>query len=348
MKKRLLVVAIAGAFAASGAAMAQGPAVSVSGWGESIFTVMDDFGEDDGLAADGSSANSTERKFATDGELDFMATINDNLSARADIDINNSLAKNNDDLAVEQLFVNWKATDMFGIKIGRFNNPVGYEGQDATDIATVTNSLLFSAIQSQVARTPDGYNNNLEGLALDFTAGPAMVTLGVVNEIGGIDEENSFFANIGGSFAGFDIEAGILTQDDNDTSNLDSAENIIDVNAAYNFNAGVPLKIWAEWLSTGEIYDNGWTVGAYAMVSQMVGVAVRYDTLSYDANIDDNTALTVALTVRPVEHLDLLLEWRSDEFEASDLGAQTLAGGTGPAEAEDSADRLLLSAVYSF
>jgi hypothetical protein len=347
MNKRLLATAIAGAFIASGPAFAASmPTISLSGWGETIFTLADDFGEDNAADADGDAANSTERKFATDGEIDLNAAINDQLSARADVDINSASASN--DLQMEQLFATWKANDMFDVRFGRFNNPLNYEGQDAPDITTITSSLISAAVTQQVSRGGT-YQNNLEGLALDFMAGPAKVTLGVVNDIGGVAEENSFLAHASGSVAGFDVALGILTQEDNAVNNTGSAENLIDFNAAYNLNVGMPAKVWVEYLSAGEILDNAWTIGASAMFTDMFGLTVRYDTLKYDSNADDNTALTVALTARPAEHLDILLEWRSDEFQAGAGGNQALAGGQALNDPnEDSADRILLSGVYTF
>jgi hypothetical protein len=353
MNKRLLAVAVAGAFVAGSAIAAPAPTVSISGWGESILSISSDFGKGHGLNKDGDPANSETRKFETTGELDFNVGINDQLSARVDVDINNqeknlfSGSYTSNSLQMEQLFAAWKANDMFGVRLGRFNNPLNYESQDKPELATITHGLIFDTVAAAVQGAPSAYNNNLEGVALDFNVGPAVVTLGGVNEIYGVDNQNSWLAQVKAqAMPGLDLSLGLLsgqkTVGTAPSTTQDTTGNLIDFNAAYSLNVGMPLKVWAEYLDAQQDVKNAWGVGASLWVADMFEVVARYEDLKWDRtpSRDDNKEVTVAVAARPVEHLDVKLEWRQDKFQAGTMGLTDTS--------KDKADRVLLSGTYTF
>lgn len=337
MNKRLLVLAVAGAFSAAGAASAHDVGevdVKIGGHVESSFVVTDDAGE--GQGANG--ANDSERKFATEGEVSISAKSGDSLYVRADIDINSRYSDyfnggvDAQTIEIEQLFGAWKINDMTKVRIGRFNNPLGYESQDAPHKTTFSRSLISELLDLQTSL----YQNNIEGVALDLNVGPAKVTLAALNEIGGVDEENSFLAHISGeALPGLKLALGVLTQEDVD-ANADSFENLINFNAAYNLDLGaVNTTFFVDYLTAGEQLDNAYSVGAKARLTDVIGATLRYDFAEFDNNAED-TALTVGVNWEATKNLNLRAEWRNEEQEDS----------TGATVFDD--DSVVLSAVFSF
>lgn len=335
MNKRLLVLAVAGAFGAAGAASAHNVGdvdLKISGHVESGFIVTDDGGE-----VGGGAPNETERKFNTEGQLSFRASVNDNAYVRADLDFNSRYSNyftgaDPETIEIDQLYGALRINDMTKVRVGRFNSPLGYERADAPHKTTYSRSLISELLDEQTSL----YQNNIEGVALDLNLGPAKVTLAALNEIGGVDEENSFLAHISGeALPGLKLALGVLTQEDVD-ANADSFETLINFNAAYNVDLGtVNTTFFVDYLTAGETLDNAYSLGAKAMFTDTFGATLRYDLAKFD-NDAEATALTLGVNWAVAQSVDLRAEWRNDELEA----------GNGATISDD--DSVVLSAVFSF
>jgi hypothetical protein len=338
MNRKLLAVAVAGAFAASGSAFAgkhdndHGPGATVNGYVMSTFTITDDFGEDQGFNADGNPANDSERKFNTFGKLGFGAMVSDDAYARIDVVLNNPYASDN--FEIQQAFGSWRVQEMAKVQIGRFNSPLGIEAHNKSDLTTISHGLIRTDVLNHQITQGDG--NNIEGVAVHLMAGPAKVTLGLLNEIGGVDDENSFLLNVSGSpIDGLDLSLGVLTQEDNTPSNDESYENLINFNVAYGMDMGdISWKVWLDYITAGEVLDNGYSLGGYVGLPNNFGVTLRYDMIEYDGGAED-TAITLAGHWQPADNVDLRLEWRNDDIESGGLPAVD-------------GDTITLAAVFKF
>lgn len=352
MNKRLLVLAVAGAFGAAGAASAQVD-VTVSGYVESGFVISDDAGKVEG------GKNATERKFHTEGEIDIIADVNDNVYVRADLDYNSRTGLpgnfvvavpnggdfDNRTLQIEQLFGGVRFNDMTSMRIGRFNNPLGYEHQDAHRRSTYSRSLITEILSDQTAL----YDNNIEGVALDIDAGPAMVTLAVLDEISGqVNKKNSFLAHVSGeAVPGLNLGLGVLTQEKNGGADQnrspDSMETLINFNIAYDLAMDeVDATFFLDYLNAGEVIKDAWSVGAKGTFLDSFGAIVRYDFVKHESNDTAGEtrngrthAWTVGVNWMVADNADLRLEWRNEELKKA-----------GAFNYDD--DSVLLSAVFSF
>lgn len=341
MNKRLLVLAVAGAFGAAGAASAHTVGdvdLSIGGHVESGFYVTDDSGEVPG------GDNTSERKFNTEGEIAFRASVNDNAYVRIDLDFNSRYSGlydgdrdfvdgDHETIEIDQLYGALRINDMTKVRVGRFNSPLGYESTDAPHKTTYSRSLISELLDGQTSL----YQNNIEGVALDLDLGPAMVTLGVLNELGNVDEENSFLVHVSGeALPGLKLALGLLTQEDFSAANDNSFENLINFNAAYKVDLGqVNTTFFVDYLTAGEQLDNAYSLGAKAMFTDTFGATLRYDFAEFD-NDFENTALTVGVNWAAAQSVDLRAEWRNDEAEDNN----------GVKFVDD--DSFILSAVFSF
>lgn len=323
MNKRLLVLAVAGAFGAAGAASASAHSVgevdlSIGGHVETGFYVTDD-------ATEG-TPGSREQRFNTEGELSFRATVNDNAYVRADIDIDSRYG--DETIEIEQLYGALRINDMAKVRVGRFTNPLGYESIDAPHKTTYSRSYVIETLD----RSTDLYQNTLEGVGVDLDLGPAKLTLGALNDIGNVEEENSFLAHVSGeALPGLKLGLGLLTQEEN-------AENLINFNAAYNIDLGaVNTTFFVDYLTASEIIDNVYSVGVKAKLTDTIGATVRYDMAELENNAE-NTALTIGVNWAAAQSVDIRAEWRNEEREFDE--------DLDPIDRDD--DSVILSAVFSF
>jgi hypothetical protein len=325
MNKRLLVLAVAGAFGAAGAASAHSVGevdLSIGGHVETGFYLTDD-------ATEG-TPGSREKRFHSEGEISFRATVNDNAYVRADIDIDSRYG--DETIEIEQLYGALRINDMAKVRVGRFTNPLGYESIDAPHKTTYSRSFVMEALDLQTSL----YQNTLEGVAVDLDLGPAKLTLGALNDIGDVAEENSFLAHISGeALPGLKLALGFLTQEDVEV-NPDSFENLINFNAAYNVDLGsVNTTFFVDYLTAGEQLDNVYSVGAKAKLTDTIGATLRYDFAEFDDN-SEATALTIGVNWAAAKSVDIRAEWRNEE-EEDENGAKLF---------DD--DSVILSAVFSF
>ncbi|MEW5754680.1 MAG: hypothetical protein AB1810_00100 [Pseudomonadota bacterium] len=335
MKKNLIALAVAAAMA-PGFAAAEG--VSVSGFADITHTT---------------SSDADLSVFLANGEIDLRNTMGA-VSVGLDVDV--AIAGNGgaslgwivdgagpaDGAVIEQAFFAWKATDAVTVIGGVFNNPIGWDAEDAPDMDMVSHTLSYEALDNQTAL----YGNNLAGVAAAFAAGPATITAAVVNDIGLKDsdanlslEDHSFavVANFA-AMEGLDIEVGYVTQaddtgvtiDDNGTpgdptddfvSNL-GVGNVADVNAT--FKQG-PLTVKADFMMPSEAVDN--IIGLYGRydINDQVGVAARYEVQSYDASgVDDDTVTTLYANYKLADNLNVAAEWYSFDDGSDTTDAITL------------------------
>ena len=328
MKKKMIVLAIAGVFAGAGNAFAAADtSANVSGFADARYMITDD-SADNLINGDTNPANNA---FAAEGEVDFSLT-QGAIGARIDLDLSNSPVPGNHS-QIEQAFVSWGVADNVNVLVGQMNNPVGQEKQDIVDRDFVTTNVVFNVLDQQTAQ----YSNNVDGVAVAGTAGMVNYAVAVVNDIGrgrdlsttgntSVDtfDANSFAFNVGVMpMEGLNVALGYISQASYDVAtNAGSAGNIVDLNADYMWN---DLKVGFDYLSASDILDNAYTVwGTYGFGGQF-GVGVRYDSAAFDGtavgitNPDDVTATTFYLAYMPAENMDIKLEIKD--------GSADLTGG---------------------
>jgi hypothetical protein len=173
---------------------------------------------------------------------------------------------------------------------------------------------------------------------VDFNAGPAMINVGVLNDLQGAAEENSFLLSAGiKPMDGLDLKISLITQADTTAGNPASLENIIDAYATYGMdNWFVNLEILDAGTSADGLVDNGWGLTGHMDFGGGFGATLRYDTLSYNDIVgvsqDDSTSTTIAGTYTASDNLAFNLE-----INSLDLGGTT-----------DKSTEVLLEAVGTF
>ena len=316
MNKKLIAVAIAGAFAgASPAVMAGAMQVGVSGYIDGILTVQNEAADDTTLDASGSTANSANQKFSMDGEVDFTAS-QGNVMTRVDLDVNNTNGTF-DSGEIEQAFASWMANDAVTVNIGQMNTGVGFEEEDTPNIYSVTHGQIYDILDGQTSLR----GNNVNGVVLGFNAGGAAdIKVGMVNELGDNAEANSFMLQASGSpMDGLNLEGSFVTQEDYDAAfNPNSAGNIFDINGTYgmdNWFVGLDILDGAD--DGDGLPDNAWSIFGNLDFGNGFSGSLRYDTVAYNdvgsTSVDDTTSTTVAGTWSANDNMDLLLEVRSDD-----------------------------------
>ncbi len=314
MNKKLIAVAIAGAFAgASPAVMAGAMNVGVSGYIDGIFTLQNEAADDSTVDASGSTANGAQQKFSMDGELDFTAS-QGNVMTRVDLDVNNTDGTF-DSGEIEQAYAAWMANDALTVKLGQMNSGIGFEEEDTPNIYSVTHGQLYDIINGQTELR----GNNVNGVVLAFNAGPAAINVGLLDELGRNAEANSFLLQASGSpMDGLNLEASFVTQEDYDAAfNPTSVGNVFDINGTFGMD---------NWFVGADIMDgaddgDGLMDNAYGIFGNMdfgaFSAFLRYDTVTYNdvgsTSVDDTTSTTLAGTWSANDNLDMLVEFRSDD-----------------------------------
>lgn len=322
MNKKLIAVAIAGAFAgASPAVMAGAPLeTGVSGFVDSIFTFSDERFDDAGLDVDGAAANTKNTKFETSGEVDFMGSMG-NVAVRIDLDVNGGTT-------VEQSKISWMANDAVTVNIGRQNAVgLGFEGEDAPDLYQTTTGQIRDIINGQ---STVNAGNNVEGVIFDFGAGPANISVGLLNDLQGANESNSLLITAGGSpMDGLDLQLGIVTQADNTALNTASLENLIDIYATYGMdNWWVNFEFLSAGTDADSMVDTGMGLTGHMDFGNGFGATLRFDTVAYNdtgaVSNDDSTSTTLAGTYAAADNLGFVLEFRTDDDGTTDTSRVTL------------------------
>jgi hypothetical protein len=308
MKKSMIALAVAAATAAP--VMTQAAAPEVSGFVDIIFTAVDD--TSDVL----NSTNSEESKFTADGEIDFKGNLADDVSVQVDLDVDLGGGGSGD---IEQAFFGWSLNKDVTVLGGVFNNPIGWEAEDAPNMYQTTHSMNYNILDGQTALR----GNNIAGVAVAGTVEKFTLTAALLNDLQQVDEENSIAL-----VAGFapteelNLEAGIVTQD-NDNPAAGGAGTVIDLNATFSKD---DITAAGELLVASEIIE----YSAMAMLNMAIpetdmSATVRGELVSYDADIDDTLALTLAGLYTVNDALGIVAELKYIDGEANDGDIQVVA-----------------------
>ena len=303
MKKNLIALAVAAATSAP--VIAQAAAPEVSGFADIIFTLVDD-------TADTGTINTAESQFTADGEIDFKGNLAEDVSVRVDIDIN-TIAGTFDSGEIEQAFFGWNINKDVTLMGGVFNNPVGWEAEDAPNMYQTSHSLNYGILDGQTALR----GNNVAGVAIAGKAGGITLTAALLNDLAQTPEENSL-AFVAGFAPTKDLalEVGVVTQDG-------GAETVIDLNATYQMG---DLTAAGELLLASEIID----FSVMAMVNMAIpdtamSATVRGEMVSFAADIDEAIALTLAGLYTVNDALGIVAELKYMDGEGVDGDIQIVA-----------------------
>lgn len=287
MKKSMIALAVAAATTAP--VMVQAAAPEVSGFVDIIYSLVDD-------TADTGVVNTNESRFSADGEIDFKGNLAEDVSVQVDLDINTGGGDSTD---IEQAFFTLKATDQISVMAGAFNNPIGWEAEDAPNMYQTTHSIAYGLLDSQTSLR----GNNVIGVGVAGSADMISITAALLNDTQDTPEENSLAVAIGLTpVEGMELELGFLTQDNDSgvcTFFNSPADNdcglgtIINANGSFAIESG--LTVAAEIMLASEIID----YSMMAMVNMAIpetplSVTARGELLAIDGGNDDTLALTFA------------------------------------------------------
>lgn len=304
MKKNLIALAVAATMVP---AIAAAEGASIGGYADISLNI-----------------DNNSNVFLANAEADFRNTMG---AVTVGVDVDFALAGNNgtnaglsgpnDSAAIEQAFFAWGAMDNLTVIGGVFNNPIGLEGQDGTDIDTATFGQIKGILDGQTAL----YGNNIAGLAAAYNAGVATVTLALLNDIGHTNtEENSIALVVNAApIEGLNLELGYVTQEDQTAAGVaanGSAGNVLDLNATF---AVAGATVGLEYLTADNIVDSAIALHLDYVVNEQIGVNLRYDTVSYGeladgtdiSSWDDTTSTTLTGRYQIEENLTMYVEWKS-------------------------------------
>ncbi len=336
MNKKLIALAVAGAFAGYGSA-ATAASATISGFADIIYTLADDA---NGPVAGSGGKNTTEGKFAADAEIDAVATMGA-VTTRVDVDFDmasnggSNSAAGQDSGRIEQAFFAWDLAPVTLIG-GIFNSPLGADAEDAPDMDFTTHSVVYNILDHQTVR--DGYN--VTGLAIAGDVGPVTLTGAFLNDHGGANEENSLalVANFS-PMPDLDLELGMVTLDDQATAGgvATTAGDWIDFNVTYSVQG---FTVGLDYLSPDNVIDSAYTIwGGYTHGD--FNVKLRTETVEWATPAGgvapaDHEANTLYGSYAANENLSIALEYKD-----GDQGAATAPGNTAHAITGVSQDDLI-------
>ncbi len=312
IKKNMVALAVAGALVSPLTAMADD--AEVSGF-------IDVFANSD-----------SNPVFTADAEVDVSKKVGA-VTVRVDMDAN--LAANGggsyggeDSGRLEQAFFAWAATEQVTVLGGLFNNPIGQELEDAPDMEFSSHSTVWKILDNQTAL----YGNNLAGIAAAVAAGPATVTLAVVDDLGlatntaGDKGKTSAALVVNATpMAGLDLELGYVSQDDQEVGNIPTtAGNVLDFNAA--FKTG-PVTVGLDYLAADNLIDSAANLWAGFAVNDKLNLKARYETVALEGGgIDDPTKTTVYATYAINSNLSAALEYSTGSNDDTSGLVSTVTG----------------------
>ena len=317
MNKKLIAITVVGALAAPVGVFAA--SADVKGYADIGYMLVDEASDPSSTCTGTGCTNPTEGKFTAGGEVDFTAG-NDTVSARIDADLFLSPGAATSGAQIEQAYFAWKARENVTVLGGVFNDPIGLEAEDSRDLNTITHGQLYNILDSQTALDGD----NVAGVAAAVGLGPVSVTLGFLNDLQQVNEENSIALIVGGEVVkGLNVEVGYVTQK-SDTG-LD-AGNVHDVNATYTMGG---LAVNAEILGAAEVVDMGYGVGASYDFGNGLQAAIRYDSVGYDiTGLDDTTTVSIAGAYALASNLKVRAEYRNNSDD-NGVATKFVSGGDG-------------------
>lgn len=266
MKKTTAIIGVMASSVLASPAMAA--KVDVSGFVDTVFTLSDG-------TVNAPATSPIENKFQTTGELDFKSTIDDKVNARVDIDYDTFLI-------VEQARLDWKANSTISVTGGIFNNPIGWEKEDAPDLYQISHGQIWAFLDGQTAL----WGNNVAGVMVNVGTTPELnISAGILNDLSDVNEENSFAftADYNTKEMGFGL--GVVTQDA-------QAETLIDINGQINVGKAM---IGGEVLLAGAGVDLAFGITGVMKVNDRVSATARFDNVSYEApGANDTRSITLA------------------------------------------------------
>ncbi|MCF6256817.1 MAG: porin [Gammaproteobacteria bacterium] len=258
--------------------------------------------------------------FTADAEIDVSKEVGA-VTVRVDFDMNlavNGGTTGTDSGRLEQAFFSWAATEQVTILGGLFNSPIGQEAEDAPDLNFTSHSAIWNILDNQTAL----YGNNLAGVAAAIAAGPATVTLAVVDDLGfatsgtAPDEKGKTSVALvvnAAPMPGLDLELGYVTQDDVNGAGNGTAGDVLDFNAA--FKTG-PVTLGLDYLTADNVVDNAVNLWVGFEASPEITVKARYETVAFEANgVDDSTKITLHAAYSIEDNLLVALEWSDGETD---------------------------------
>ena len=295
--------------------------ISVSGFADIILTITDEAND-----PVGPGTNSTEGKFTVDAEVDFSSKLTKDISVRVDLDL--AMAVNGganasavtggpaDSAVIEQAYFAWTLNPATTFLAGVFNNPVGWEGQDAPDLFQTSHNQNWGILDGQTLL----HANNVAGIGLAGVIGPVTLTGAFLNDIQQVDEENSIaiVANLS-PVKDLDLEFGIVTQD-NDVPAAGGAGTVMDLNGTYSIDN---YTVAVELLTADEIIDSSFMILGNAALPMGFGATVRIEKISFDGGAADTDVITLAGTYHAADNLDILIEWKSTDTGTTDTDLMT-------------------------
>ncbi|HHH35642.1 MAG TPA: porin [Gammaproteobacteria bacterium] len=308
MKKKMIALAVAGAFAAPLAVQAAG--VEVSGFADILYNFKDE-AADPAPSAPPGTKNTKEKKFSVNAEVDVIGSLSDNVTVRIDMD-GDVMGSGAGNVTFEQAYAAWGVTEQVGVMAGIFNNPIGYDEEDKPDIDFITHNSIFNILDNQTALG----GNNIAGVAV--SGGNNMFTLGVayLNDIQQVDEENSVavFGNLM-PMQDVELEFGYVTQD-NDNPAMGGAGNVWDINGQWGNIMGSGVAVGAEYLGTDEVLDGAWNVWAGVDFAQGFALKGRYESSASDlTGVDDSTRYSIYGSWNATQNVKVALEYTQGDTD---------------------------------
>lgn len=304
MKKSVLSLAIAAVMAPGFAA-----AADVSGFADIGYTISND------------ANTAAEGVFAANGEVDFSASPAGGVTVRVDADLNIATNDGNnasgsvggvaDSGVIEQAFFAWGVTEGVTVIGGVFNNPIGYEAEDAADMRFISHGQIYDTLNNQTAL----HGDNVAGLAAAAKVGPATVTVAYLDDIGLVADENSMALVVNYSpIKGLDLEAGMVTQSDKGTTNAvagTSAGDVTNFNVVYSPEQVAGLSVGLDYLDADALTDAQMDIWASYDFGN-AGVAVR------QSDDGTNSDIAFALSYKVAANLAATVEVQSNDVANTD------------------------------
>jgi len=253
--------------------------------------------------------------FLANAEIDVSNKLSDQVSVRLDTDL--SLAGNGggnaglsgpaDSAVIEQAYFAYTPIKEVTVLGGVFNNPIGWDKEDAPDMYQISKGQIWNILDGQTAL----YGNNIAGVAVAGGVGPATITVAALNEIGHNDlEKNSYAAVVNvTAVKGLDVELGYVTQEA-------GAENVLDINATYSM---MGATVGLEYLMADKVVDSAMGITLNYQINKMFGATVMYDTVSYEASgTDDTASYAIAVSANLASNLVVAAEYYSTDVSGDD------------------------------
>ena len=306
LNKNILSVSVAAALLA-GTSIVNAD-TTVSGFVDVIYTVTND-----GQAATPPAVNGAENKFLADGEIDIVSTVK-GATVRLDLDVRIAALAGGDNTGgaeVEQAHI---AVPIGGVTLiaGVFNNPIGYEAEDAPDLDFTSHNIIYDILNDQTALN----GNNLAGAALAGAIGPVTLTGAFINDLGHAPEENSFalIANMTVA-SGLDLELGYVTQDDTAASGAGaagSAGDVLDFNIVWSNSQ---FTVGLDYMTFDQLLDDAMVVWAGVNVGG-VNLKVRYETVELDGAAVESKQTTFYASYPLAANSSVALEVKDGDLDA--------------------------------